>query len=234
MPHCNGNAEKEGAVYDSRLRFETLLSELSARFVNLPSDQVDPAIEQCLSQICDFLGAARGGLHQFSSDGCTLTLTHAYVAPGGAPLPKMTTSDDYPWSTEQICGDRIILYRQIPEDIPAEAQKERQFFVESGSKSFLAVPLKAGGVILGALAFGAHHSHPPWTEAVVKRLKLMGEVFANALMRKQIEEKLSESEERFKRAFEHAAVGMSIFDPAGRFMEVNGIFADFLGYAREE
>ncbi len=233
MPHDEGSVRKDRS-YDSRLRFETLLSELSARFVNLPSDQIDRAIEQCLAQICKFLNARRGGLHQFSDDGRTLALTHAHVASGVTPLPKMTTSDAYPWSTEQIRRGRVILYRRIPEDIPIEAQSEKRFFVEAGAKSFLAVPLKVGDTVMGALAFGAHHFHPPWTPEVVNRLKLMGEVFANALTRKQIEEKLSESEERFKRAFEHAAVGMSIFDPQGRFMEVNSIFAEFLGYARGE
>ena len=234
MPHGKESARQDSAAYDSRLRFETLLSELSARFVNLPPDQVDQAIEHCLEQISRFLGAARGGLHQFSPDGRTLSLTHAYVAPGITPLPGMTTSDAYPWSTEQIRRGRVIHYRRVPEDIPPEAQSEKRFFDESGSRSFLAVPLKVGDVIMGGLAFGAYHRHPPWTAEVINRLKLMGEVFANALTRKQIEERLSESEERFKKAFEHAAVGMSIFDPQGRFMEVNGIFADFLGYTRRE
>jgi len=52
--------------------------------------------------------------------------------------------------------------------------------------------------------------------------------------RKQAEEALRESEERFRGTFENAAVGIAHTDPPGRFLRVNGKFCDIVGYAREE
>ncbi len=43
-----------------------------------------------------------------------------------------------------------------------------------------------------------------------------------------------ESEERFRRTFENAAVGMILTDLDGRFLEYNARFCEFLGYTREE
>ena len=41
---------------EARLRFETLLSELSTRFINLPAGEVDREIEDALSRVCELLG----------------------------------------------------------------------------------------------------------------------------------------------------------------------------------
>lgn len=41
---------------ENRLEFETLVSDLSARFVNLPSDRIDSEIEDSLRRVCQFLG----------------------------------------------------------------------------------------------------------------------------------------------------------------------------------
>ena len=53
--------QAEEALGD-RLRFERLLSDLSARFVNIPPDRVDSEIEDGLKQILEF----------FRVDHCTL------------------------------------------------------------------------------------------------------------------------------------------------------------------
>ncbi len=52
--------------------------------------------------------------------------------------------------------------------------------------------------------------------------------------RKQAEEALRESEERFRGTFENAAVGIVHNDSAGRFLRVNEKFCAIVGYSREE
>jgi two-component system sensor histidine kinase/response regulator len=52
--------------------------------------------------------------------------------------------------------------------------------------------------------------------------------------RKLTEKALLDSEERFRRTFENAAVGMILIDLQGRFLEYNARFCEFLGYSREE
>jgi PAS domain S-box-containing protein len=50
-----------------------------------------------------------------------------------------------------------------------------------------------------------------------------------------LERALRESEERFRIAFEQAAIGMAMVDLSdGRFLHVNQALCDFLGYSREE
>src|SRR6266566_7261374 len=76
-------------LLNERLRFESLLSRLSATFIHLPAEDVDSQIEQGLRQIVDFLQIERSGLGQFSGDGSQLVTTHSYAAPGFPLFPPV-------------------------------------------------------------------------------------------------------------------------------------------------
>ncbi len=52
--------------------------------------------------------------------------------------------------------------------------------------------------------------------------------------RKEAEEELRESKERFQAAFESAAIGMALVSPAGRWLQVNLSLCEMLGYSESE
>ena len=47
-------------------------------------------------------------------------------------------------------------------------------------------------------------------------------------------EALNNSEKRFRSVFEHAAVGIAMFTPDGRFLQVNAAFSEITGYSPDE
>ena len=51
---------------------------------------------------------------------------------------------------------------------------------------------------------------------------------------KEIEAKLRESEEKFRRAFEDAATGEALISPHGKFIQVNQAFCEIVGYGEAE
>jgi PAS domain S-box-containing protein len=51
---------------------------------------------------------------------------------------------------------------------------------------------------------------------------------------KRLETELRESEDRFRRAFESAGIGMSLIAPGGRIVDVNSALCRMLGFTREE
>ena len=52
--------------------------------------------------------------------------------------------------------------------------------------------------------------------------------------RRQAEQAVRESEQRFRTIFEHAGIGITVTDPEGRFLQVNLAFQQMLGYTQEE
>jgi transcriptional regulator with GAF, ATPase, and Fis domain len=79
------------------------------------------------------------------------------------------------------------------EDLPPEATVEREFYLRMGMQSALAIPLSVGGTIMGVLAISTDRSKRTWPDELVQRLRLLGEVFANALQRKRGEEALGKA-----------------------------------------
>src|SRR5262245_60760546 len=70
------------AHVEERLRFETLLADLSATFVNLPPGEVDTQIDSALGRLVEFLGVDRCGLAEFLGDQKQPVITHSCHLPG--------------------------------------------------------------------------------------------------------------------------------------------------------
>jgi transcriptional regulator with GAF, ATPase, and Fis domain len=165
-----------------RLRFEVLLADLSARFVNIPADEVDGAIEKAQQGICEELGLDRSTLYQLREPSRDVVSTHCWAKPEFKPNPLATATKYYPWAVQQILAGRFVQFSSV-EELPAEAGVDKETFRRLGPKSNITFPLVAGGKVLGALAFSALKEERRWPDALVGRLRLIAEIFANALSR---------------------------------------------------
>jgi len=74
LPQFEQEATKNNQTEEAlkgRLRFEGLLSDLSARFINIAPDQVDLEIQSALRQILDFFQVDRCGLLRIAQNRTT-------------------------------------------------------------------------------------------------------------------------------------------------------------------
>jgi PAS domain S-box-containing protein len=78
-----------------------------------------------------------------------------------------------------------------------------------------------------------HASFQPDADAQ-DRVQGVFAVFIDITERHALELKLRESEQRFFGAFQHAAIGMALVRPDGRFLRVNQAVCRMLGYSEEE
>ena len=185
---------------EERLQFEMLLADISAHFVNLPSDQVDGAIEDAQRRVCECLGLDLCALWQWSADAPgLLTMTHIYRSQEGPPLPEPMDAQEYfPWCQLQLEAGKIIAVSSMVE-LSAEAARDMENFRYLGIKSCLTFPLSLGdGPPIGVLGFNTMRAERTWPETIVKRLQLVTQIFTNALARERAERKLVKSEQRLR------------------------------------
>jgi two-component system, NarL family, sensor kinase len=177
-----------------KLQFEELLAELSASFVNLPASQVDDEIEKALGLLVEFLGVDRGGFAELLIEQKQLVITHSYHRPGVPPNPRTILDEQLPWYAQTIRQGSILRLRKIPEDLPVEAVLEKEYCTKIGMKSHVMIPLKLMDAVIGAIGFAAFHDFRDWPDELVQRLRLVGEIFTNALARKRTDEALQARE----------------------------------------
>jgi signal transduction histidine kinase len=184
-----------------RLRFETLLAELSATFVNVPANQVDSQIELGLQQIVEFLRIDQGGLAEVLMDQKQLVNTHSYHTTGAAHV-RVVMDEALPWYTRTVYQGEIVRFRALPDDLPPDAVQEREQCIRVGLKAQVMIPLKVMDAVVGAIAFGSFRGHRDWPDDLIERLRHVGEIFSSALARKRADEALSAKEQSLRQAQE--------------------------------
>jgi PAS domain S-box-containing protein len=180
-----------------RLRFETLISNLSAGFVNLPPDEVASEINKVLGSITEFFDADRCSIGLFSEDGTQLSRAFEYHSAEAEPAPESASKEQMPWYMDQLIRGNPVVMNRV-EDLQPEAEKERQLCLVKGMKSVLSIPLVSGGRILGSCALVSTRAERVWLKEYVPRLRMIGEILVNALRRKEAEEASRESERILK------------------------------------
>jgi formate hydrogenlyase transcriptional activator len=191
LQEANERLVASEASVEERLTFERLLTEISAHLVHLPADRIDSNIEDAQRRICELLDLDRSTLWQVSEGTPgTLLLTHLYQPPGSRPTPeRMKSGDFFPWMTQKFLDGETVTISKMT-DLPPEAGADRESFGLYGTKSGVYVPLSVGeGPVFGLLTFAVMREERGWPETVVMGFRLIAQVFANALERKQADTK---------------------------------------------
>ncbi len=188
-------------VLENRLRFERLLSDLSARLVKIPPDRMDSEIEYGLRQILNFFQVDRVGLLRSLPDRSAHQITHGVYSEDvpGVPMGVKLPRSIYPWAYEKLVEKHEVVSFSKLDDLPAEANVDKQTYAKWGIRSALDIPIITGGSVVHVIAINSVKSERFWPEELFPRLQLLGEIFVTALERKQtrleLERRLREIEE---------------------------------------
>jgi len=93
------------------------------------------------------------------------------------------------------------------EDFPPEAFKDLAAARRAGTKSNVTIPLRIGGVVVGAVLFGTVFSERAWSQEAVQRLKLVAEIFGNAFERTRVEAKIRRLSEELRQVSQVVSMG---------------------------
>lgn len=201
-----------------RVRFETLISDISARFVTAEPEDVDREIVSALELIGEHFACDRCGILSVRPDLGEVRVSHVWYSEGvNAPEGSdVNLAPMFPWAYEMLVTHGHAIWKSRLEDLPPEAEKDRQSWVEQGVTSFLNIPLFSGTVVKNMLVIQNMHGERLWEE-YIQRLRLIGEIFTNVLDQKKA---LLENKEKQREITERAGFENLLADISACFVNL--------------
>ncbi len=199
---CGELAQIQGYMFDitdrvraeeslkRRLELESSIDAISKVFATTTVAEFDAAVNEALRRIGEHGQVDRSYLFLLSEDGSTMDNTHEWIAEGISPeieglqgLPTMT----FPWWMERLHRGEVIHAPRIA-DLATEARAEREILEAQEIRSVLAVPLVAGGNLVGFLGFDAVRTEKVWADDDIRLLVAVAEIIAAVLERRRADE----------------------------------------------
>ncbi len=178
-----------------RSEFEKLVTAISTNFINLPSEKIDSEINKSLQSIGEFAEVDQSYVILYSTDKKQMNMTHEWCSNKATPLMRSSQDlivDDYRWHTAQI-ESRETVYITDKSEIPPHAGPFLKSLESRGATSLIHVPIAYGGKAFGFVGLETQQREKTWSVDIIVLLRMVGDILANALERKRVEEQLNAS-----------------------------------------
>ena len=148
------------------------------------------------------------------------------IEPGSGKIinANQAAADFYGWSREELCTMHIQQLNTLSPDKVEEGMQQAQL---TGKKHFTFTHRKADGTLRDVEVF----SNP----IIIKGKELFYSIIYDVTERKQAEDALKKSENRFRRLFESHSAVMLLLDPdSGTIIDANHAASNFYGWSLDE
>ena len=191
--------------------FENLIARLSTRLIILDANQLDGEIESAQESVCEAFGFDRSTLTLWDDDAKTFLVSHSWARPG-FESSRNFKANDLTWFPSQVLSGEVVHFSRVSE-LPPEAARDLKILGRFLPKSLISIPLRVGIRVLGSLAFSTLRYEREWPALLVDRLRLVAELFSNAVVRTRAAKELLESQQQMGLAVESAELGFWTWDP---------------------
>lgn len=226
--------KEESLKYKSRL--EGIIAGISTKFFNLPPELVDSNIVNSLHEICDFINADAaflGAIHFFEN---TYNLTHVWK--------NESIAYDIQYFKKAPLKDLAWWLGKAPEQdyftVDYSSDPQHKYSLENnvqltGAGIVTFVPIIYQGNIVGFTGFSAPKNNHAWDVDEVSMFHQVGEIFVNALKRKESQKTLIENERNYREIFNATSEAIFIYDYTNsRIIDVNQAALKVFGFTYEE
>jgi formate hydrogenlyase transcriptional activator len=195
-------------VAGSRLDFEMLISDLSAKLTSASDEAFPEAVEESLGLVVRFFGADRGGILAVDLASHRAHVAHAWYAEHLERVPAdLDISGLFPYGYHLLVelGEPFIVTDY--DALPPEAAVDRATHAAMGVRSTLNIPITIGPDLRYIMNIEGMVRRIDWPISYIPRLRLLGGIFANEVERRRISDALRQSEARLELATVSAGAG---------------------------
>ncbi len=224
------------AALQRRHSIEDLIASISTKFINLPSNEIDAGIIDALRMIGEMTGVDRSWVALLCENKLTLGFTHEWCAEGIALSHNSLQPihvEEIPWAMEQFRQMKTVYIPRVA-DLPPEAKTEKKQLQTYDVQSVIMVPIMYRRALMGIVSFDSVRTEKTWTTDDMALLRITGEIFANALERKETEEAIECLMRRNELILRSAGEGIYGVDLQGNTTFANPEAARMLGCTVEE
>ncbi|WP_198677097.1 GGDEF domain-containing protein [Aliidiomarina iranensis] len=178
--------------------FERIVTDLSTSLRNSTQEHINLNIHLALERIGNFCQADRAYVFLFDFEHTTMSNTHEWVNDGISShiddLQQIPNSQ-LPWFFQQI-RDQGVLAIADTATIPAAGALEKAEFEREDIRSILCVGLYDMNELIGVIGLDMVARNRRWSEADIRRTRLIGELIATAVSNDRIYQTLQTSQQQ--------------------------------------
>jgi PAS domain S-box-containing protein len=177
-----------------QIAIEKLFADISTHIVIHTRKNIDKEIKYGLEKLGEFINTDRAYLFLFSGE-----KNHIYK--------------HYEWKKTEVDSNIDILKGIFPFSYfmenferfrniyitnvnKMENGVEKEYLLQANIKSLLCVPIRYGNELMGFVACDTVYENKSWTQKDISVLKIFGDIFANAIVRKEMEERLKDAKKK--------------------------------------
>ncbi|WP_194757324.1 GGDEF domain-containing protein [Aliidiomarina indica] len=180
------------------ISFDKLISELSTKLINAQGDEAERHIQQALAALGEFCQSDRTYVFLFEYDMSAMSNTHEWVREGiTSHIDDLQNvpSDGLPWFFERIQKEGLFVIHDTS-SIPVAGVAEKAEFDREDIRSMLCVAMYAANEMIGFVGCDMVARERHWSEADIRRFKLVGEMIANAIQSQRFYQSLHTSQQQ--------------------------------------
>ena len=217
---------------EKNILFHTLLTDISSRLLNAKLGHLRQEMTKGMKRICEMLNIDSSVIWSPFNKSGTLLLASYYHRPIGPEIPEKAY--DFPWCEQQLKLGKNLVLSSIKNELPPEARKDKASFDHYKIKSSINFPLLSEKKnIMAIISFNMMSNERVWTDEEINKFKIVADLYSDAFFRKKAEEKLLESESRFRILSSHSLIGVFIVQDK-IIVYVNSALAKIFGYTITE
>ena len=180
---------------------QKILMDISSEYINMPTSEVEDAINRSLEELGYFVNADRAYIFTYDWNAETTSNTHEWCAEGISSqlnsMQNLPFDGIHPWVEAHKKGLTINFPRV--EDLDPN-DKEREILEAQEIKSLIAIPMMVDTCCIGFIGFDSVRSYHTYTKSEEILLSVYSQMLVNVMQRVKLENKLIEEKRNAEQA----------------------------------
>lgn len=210
-----------------RHEFESLLFNASTRFIDMPPEKTDNNIDLTIKEVCIFTQSDDAYIYIFNEANTIAIREHYYHSKNVASKEalKIYNVTENEWHFKTLNEIHIVSFNCIPGAVPDKIVQ--QICESNGIASFLDIGLFYQNKLIGFFGLASGKNQRLWSNNEIKLLQILGDIFINAVIRKNSNKSLYESEQTYREIYNSSTDAIFIHDAdTGKVIDVNQAVLD--------